>query len=134
MKIIIAIIYVVLFQVSAKLVFAILGGYEMNIGLFGIDWMGVMYMFLISLLASMVTVLGVILAGKNHNTKQSISIAVIAIIANNIYQFVQSPNWFLNTLESNTVHIISTNLVFGSVLVAMYYVMSKANQALNRTP
>ncbi len=134
MKIIIAIIYVVLFHLSAKVIFSILGGFEMSKGIFGIDWSGVIYMFLISLLASIATVLGVLLVSKNQTTKQFISISVLAIFATNTYQFVQSPDWFLNTLASNTAHIITTNLVFGIVLILVYWGMSKASNVLNRTP
>lgn len=133
MKMVIAITYVVLFHLSAKVVFAILGGFEMGKGLLGIDWVGVVYMGLISLLAAMATVVSMLLVGEKQNTKQLISIAVISIFTANIYQFLQSPRWFLNTLTSNTAHIVTTNLVFGIVLVVVYLGISKANQALLRT-
>ena len=125
-----SIIYVILFYLSSKVVFALFGGFQLSKGALGIDWVGLLYITVISLLAAFVLALGLLVFSIKQNIKSIVQISLLSILFLNLYQFIRSPSWFLSTLLDNFIHTFITNLVFGVALVIMYLLSSKANKAL----
>lgn len=120
-NIITALIYLGLFHLSGKVVFAVLGGFEMGQGLFGINWSGVLYTSIISFVAAVPVVIGILTVYNKYTMKSIIVTSLIAIFAYNLYEFTLSTGWFIETWRENTAHALTTSFVFWFVLVATYW-------------